>query len=144
MTNFPVHDRLPNGFVLADRLQIESFERTGSVNGASKVCFVCNGLDPVVKDGVVVQSGYDLAVRLRPPSRLEDVASNLGRGAVKTVEEYIAEYNRGWNAGRRGTGREFDTGYTSHAYDDGYLDAAAGRMKWHLTYCPDHDECGEG
>jgi hypothetical protein len=33
---------------------------------------------------------------------------------------------------------------TSHAWDDGYLDRAAERTKWHLTWCLDHDTCGEG
>jgi hypothetical protein len=29
----------------------------------------------------------------------------------------------------------------SDATYDGYLDQAAGRPKWHLRDCPDHDRC---
>jgi hypothetical protein len=63
---------------------------------------------------------------------------------------YAADYNRGWRAGQ-GAG----SGYLDRADDrgepdawyDGYLDAAAGRTKWHLRYCTNHHNgsggCGE-
>lgn len=91
--------------------------------------------------------------KLRPPKSLEDVESPLGRRFIErhlspiprvAVDDYVREYNRGWAASRRGADTEFGTGYSTDAYDDGYLDASAGRQKWHLTYCTDHDNCGEG
>lgn len=136
-----IHDTLPNGYAYADAMQTEHYSVTGSVNGASKVCYVRTAGDQV-----------DLAVKLKPPTSLDDIRSNLGRraalaeyagGGQQALDWYVAEYRRGWAASRRQSTAEFDTGYTSHAYDDGYLDASAGRMKWHLTYCLNHDECGE-
>ena len=129
-------DRIPNGFARADIHQAESFERTGSINGASKVTIV-NG---------------EVVCRLRPPRRWADVVSALPRreyGAHNTLTSaqqaaardwYVDQYNKGWAA----AGRATDMPDGSHAFDDGYLDRAAGRMKWHLTYCPNHDTCGEG
>lgn len=64
---------------------------------------------------------------------------------------YRDAYNRGWrysntsdagldNADRRGWTRD-------EAWTDGYLDAAAGRAKWHLRDCTAHHNneggCGE-
>lgn len=132
---------LPSGFAWANKMQEEAFRKTGSVNGASKVTVV-------VTEGEAL-----LAVRLRPPRTWADITSDLirkqatarGLCATKAKEWYVEEYNRGWAAsGRPGVNAEWDSGYSSHAFDDGYLDRAAGRPKWHLTYCPDHDVCGEG
>lgn len=139
-----IHDRLPSGFSYANELQDEEFQKTGSVNGASKVCLVRVDVPERYQNYLA-----DLAIRLRPPRSIEDVVSRLGReAALKQCDEdgeslrwYIAEYNRGWAAGARGP---IDRSEQSHAWDDGYLDRAAGRAKWHLTYCSNHDDCGEG
>jgi hypothetical protein len=119
-----IHDTLPSGFSYANDLQLPEFEATGSVHGAGKIAQV---------------QGVGLAVRLRPPRTLEDVRSRACSAA--TVEEYVRQYNNGWQHARRVA--DWPAG-TTWAWDDGYLDAAAGRQKWHLTYCTDHDHCGEG
>lgn len=125
---------IPSGFARVDQHQLAEFQESGFITGASKVTVV---------DGEVF-------ARLRPPRSIEDVRSNLGRrhslmfGAGAPLAYYVTQYNRGWAAARRGSDTEFASGYTNFAYDDGYLDAVAGRMKWHLTYCADHDTCGEG
>lgn len=94
----------------------------------------------------------DLAVRLRPPRTLVDIRSDLSLRdaashsacATKAREWYIAEYNNGWQAAKQSFSAAWDSGLTSAPWDDGYLDQRAGRAKWHLTYCTDHDNCGEG
>lgn len=123
-----VHPNLPSGFTYANEIQARAFEETGSVHGASKVAIVDEGRGPW------------LAIRNRPPRSLDDVLSSLGKGSVRDVAEYVSEYNKGWRAADRAA--DFPSG--TYAFDDGYLDRAAGRAKWHLTYCADHDECGEG
>lgn len=139
-----IHGSLPSGFIRADLLQQEQFHETGSIHGASKVCVFRD------RDGTL-----EVATRLRPLRRWSDLMSRLPRqegdrslsqsGEVRRISWYVTEYNRGWAAaGRPGVSREWDGGYSTHAFDDGYLDRAAGRMKWHLTYCSNHDECGEG
>jgi hypothetical protein len=140
-TDHKIHDlRLPSGFAFANRLQEDEFEASGSVHGASKVCLVRTGV------GVI-----ELGVRLRPPRKVEDIRGPLGRRAAESlgVDGYIAQYNLGWQASTRvsRTGQDSEawgSGMTNYAWDDGYLDHAAGRAKWHLTYCADHDACGEG
>ena len=60
---------------------------------------------------------------------------------------YKADYNRGWAASGRasdGALSRADARGEPHAWYDGYADLAAGRAKWHLLRCPDHDACGEG
>lgn len=152
MTDHKIHDSLPSGFSYADRLQEEQYEATGSVHGASKVIFV--------KTYLGGSPSVDLAVRLRPPRTAHDIVSPLGRSAVgadrphlmmtraqrdAVRDEYIRQYNNGWATARRGGySTAWDSGRTSHAWDDGFLDGVAGRAKWHLTYCSNHDECGEG
>lgn len=144
-TEHKVHDTLPSGFAYADNLQTEQFEATGSVHGASKVALIRMQMD-----------GSYLAVRLRPPRTINDIRSPLGLRAAKAnsntpleaAEWYIAQYNLGWQASTRvsRTGQEseaWSSGETNFAWDDGYLDRAAQRPKWHLTYCADHDACGE-
>lgn len=141
-----IHDTLPSGFAYANESQAEEFTKTGSVHGASKVALVRAGYEI---DG---SPRTDLAVRLRPPRTFLDIRSGLGRRAAiarrlcatKTVKWYIAEYNNGWQAAKQSFSAAWDSGQTSAAWDDGYLDQAAGRPKWHLTYCIDHDNCGEG
>lgn len=138
-TEHKIHDTLPSGFAYADALQVEQFEASGSVHGASKVALVRTQLD-----------GSYLAIRLRPPRNFEDIVSPLGRAAAEGHgnDWYIDQYNLGWQASTRvsRTGQSseaWNSGSTSHAWDDGYLDNAAGRPKWHLTYCADHGNCGE-
>lgn len=147
MSNHMTHETLPSGFSYADTLQIEAFLATGSVNGAAKVAYVAGA-------GELPR----LAVRLRPPHRWGAVVSPVARrfagrtGFVVDNDDnreahdwYVREYKNGWAAAGRGTDSvAWDSGTTSAAWDDGYLDRAGGRMKWHLTYCPNHDECGEG
>lgn len=61
------------------------------------------------------------------------------------IEEYRREYEAGWRASARASGSgKYDSGNYTYAWEDGYLDRAAGRKKWHLLRCPDHDRCGEG
>jgi hypothetical protein len=150
MTQHQIHDRLPSGFAYADKVQAADFASTGSVHGASKVCLV----RPYDAD-----AEPDLAVRLRPPMSVEDVTldraliaseiTRLGLTGDEARDWYKAQYNAGWAASKRvgRTGSDsvaFDRGSTTHSWDDGYLDQAAGRPKWHLTWCVDHDVCGEG
>ncbi len=134
--SFPIHDRIPSGFTYANEMQVEEYNRTGgSINGASKIALVKGQYD---------DEDARIALRFRPPRSLEDVASHLGRQAVITVADYIAQYNAGYKAASRDYSAAWDSGTTSHAWDDGYLDRATRRPKWHLTYCLDHDNCGEG
>ena len=150
MTEHQIHEKLPSGFAYANPLQVDEFNRTdGSINGARKVCLVLTSSE----DGVPPA----LAVRLGPPKTAASIKSSpaLQEPAMRaeirltSAQEdsarrwYIEEYNRGWAAARREVSAEFDTGTSSAAFDDGYLDRAAGRPKWHLTYCTDHDRCGE-
>lgn len=57
-----------------------------------------------------------------------------------TRAEYNRLYNNGWRASANAGGLDGDH---PEAWEDGYLDYAAGRDKWHLRDCPDHDTCGE-
>lgn len=107
---------------------------------------------------LAVERTARLAIRLRPPRTWGDVVSPVARrwagltGFVVSNDDnaeardwYVNQYNAGWAAaGRSGDSAAWDSGQTSAAWDDGYLDRAAGRAKWHLTWCLDHDECGEG
>lgn len=108
------HETLPSGFQFADRLQVDAFSETGSINGASKVCFVYD------EDGVL-----RLATRLRPPNNRPT---------------YKADYQHGWTAWKNETGNKAD----SQGFCDGYRDAAENRMKWHLAYCESHGDHAEG
>lgn len=138
--NKRICDTLPSGFAFANRLQLDEYQRTGSIHGASKLCMV----------GTAIEEPRRLAVRLRPPRRWGDVISPIARSEAfrlrfrvtdpdnaELLEWYISEYNRGWAARKRAVAD------SSEAWEDGYLDAAAGRPKWHYTYCTDHDNCGE-
>ena len=63
-------------------------------------------------------------------------------------EQYVRDYRRGWrDSARIARGAEetaFQTGAGSHAYEDGYLDHAAERKKWHLAHCDLHENSSEG
>lgn len=141
MTEHRIHDRLPSGFTFADRMQARNYETKGFVPGAQKIALV------------KTDEGIEVAARLAPPKYSDTVTrrglireaiSEAGVNPENVLSWYIEEYNKGWQASRRGSTVAWESGRTSHAYDDGYLDAAAGRPKWHLTHCIDHDECGEG
>ena len=62
---------------------------------------------------------------------------------------YAAAYRKGWAASARGSALdEAEDRYVARygraehdAWLDGWLDYAAGRPKWHLRDCPDHDAC---
>lgn len=117
--NHITHEELPSGFNFADRLQVESFMQTGSVDGASKVCLVAGA-------GELPR----LACRLRPP-RHWDAGERI-------------DYTSGWEASR--SGEVFNRLDHSHhsRYALGYRDAAENRMKWHLAYCANHGDHAEG
>lgn len=58
------------------------------------------------------------------------------------IEAYHREYDKGWRDSgnpRLSERGPWHMGTSTDAYDDGYLDRAAGREKWHLTRCPLHD-----
>jgi len=111
INSYPVHETLPEGFMFADVLQIESFMNTSSVPGASKVCLVAGA-------GELPR----LACRLRPPR---------DRGV-----KYISDYRAGWTLGKKNMGKADGNA----AFNDGWLDAVWDRMKWHLAYCSDHHQ----
>lgn len=149
MTTHTIHRRLPEGFHYADQLQTEQYRTKGIVHGARKVVLVESPPSAV--------SGEPLpplvAVRLHPPLttavllrraliRMDMREQGITEDAL--LAWYKAQYTKGWGAARRGSDRDFATGFTTHSYDDGYLDAVAGRPKWHTTHCADHDTCGEG
>lgn len=61
------------------------------------------------------------------------------------MDAYVREYNAGWAASRRpGDSEKWNNGTSTDAWDDGYLDYAAGREKWHLTRCPQHGNGAPG
>lgn len=128
MENVTIHKGLPSGFARANELQLAEYLETGYVQGARKVCLI---------EG---REAAELAVRLGPPRFLKSIRSNLGQSDVDSAEEYVEQYNKGWRAASRADSYP-DMGW---AMEDGYLDRAAGRAKWHLTFCSDHDNCGEG
>lgn len=111
MTNHITHETLPEGFNYADALQVEAFMSTSSIPGASKVALVAG-------PGELPR----LACRLRPPR---------DRGV-----KYISDYRAGWTLGRKGIGSPDGNA----AFNDGWLDAIWGRMKWHLAHCSEHHQ----
>ena len=57
---------------------------------------------------------------------------------------YRERYNAGWRYSERGSSldREDALRHTDNeAWMDGYLDMAAGRERYHMAFCPDHDSC---
>lgn len=112
-----IHETLPDGFSYADLLQIDSFMATGSVDGAAKVCLVAGAVELP-----------RLAVRLRPPPGWR--------------QSWRDDYKSGWEDGLDEIDLHDDLDSSWWYYVAGYRDAAAGRMKWHLAYCADHDACG--
>ena len=143
MGTHQIHDALPKGFAFANALQAEHYAANGWVHGARKVCWVRDILSR--RDAVSRPS--TLAVRLGPPKSFSAIHSELGKqdalmfaNADQARYWYIREYEKGWRSAARTS--EMPDG--SLAFDDGYLDKATGRPKWHLTFCTDHDNCGEG
>lgn len=63
-------------------------------------------------------------------------------------EQYVRDYRRGWRDSQRiARGAQetaFQRGEGSVAYEDGYLDHAAERKKWHLAHCDVHENSSEG
>lgn len=143
MTDIKIHDRLPSGFAYANAQQADWFTQHGHVKGARKVVLVKR------RDAEPGDPETDLAVRLGPPKATLNGLARLSADREKIPLEdrlkwYEAQYNLGWAAGGRDHSEAWNSGMTNHAWDDGYLDRAAGRPKWHLAHCIDHDECGEG
>lgn len=90
------------------------------------------------------------------PKRLWNVMKDLHGGLPSTDDRpgrdiardgeaaYRERYNAGWRYSERGGSldRADDLGLTDNeAWYDGYLDMAAGRDRYHITFCPDHDKC---
>lgn len=140
---YAIHHVLPSGFTLANEAQAEEFAKTGSINGASKVVLVASEAWGVLSP--------DVALRLRPPREWKDVLSMVARAHaelqgyddVDARAWYLTQYNLGYAAATRGDSKAWNTGLTSAAWDDGYLDRRAERGKWHTTYCQNHNDCPE-
>lgn len=115
MSRHATRETLPEGFSYADRLQVEAFMATGSIDGASKVCMVAG-------PGELPR----LATRLRPPRR---------------PGYSTAEYKQGWEDGKNPSPDDI---LDSSAYAQGYLDRRDGRMKWHFVYCTSHNNSATG
>lgn len=86
----------------------------------------------------------------KPPTQEQYAAKLNGLPALwrRTFGDlawYRKEYAAGYaTAQRTSESRKYNSGEYSWAWEDGYLDAAAGRGRWHLAHCPNHDECGWG
>lgn len=71
------------------------------------------------------------------------------------LAEYSKAYRRGWRHSSTVHASLDNNPYPWHpglqvgdasnglndAWEDGYLDYAAGREKWHLLHCEDHENC---
>lgn len=83
----------------------------------------------------------------RVPAEVTKADSLGGRYAAKHgIEAYRAQYDKGWRDSGKPRLSErgpWHMGTSTDAYDDGYLDRAAGREKWHLTRCLAHHN-GDG
>lgn len=127
-------DKLPRGYAYVNDIQLSEWENDNTIHGASSIVFAEDGL----------------AVRLRRPSDWFEIVSFLPReealrldlGASEALAWYVREYENGWKSAGRG-GSFGALGNPNTAWEDGYLDRKFERPKWHLTYCTDHDNCGE-
>ena len=66
---------------------------------------------------------------------------------MHAVDAYKRAYQRGWRTSQTTTGGALDRADArgeSAAWYDGYNDYAAGRRKWHMLYCPRHDNGPDG
>jgi hypothetical protein len=82
----------------------------------------------------------------RKPAEHADKTSPGGEYAERYgIDLYRDQYERGWKAANSlSESRVWESGMSSDAFDDGYLDAAAGREKWHMTRCANHDTVENG
>lgn len=76
----------------------------------------------------------------------EEVAATGAKSAAYIaahgIDGYRRMYTRGWST-RASTAWIEERGlFEEDAFQDGYLDSFAGREKWHLSRCLDHDHCG--
>lgn len=90
------------------------------------------------------------------PARIIDAAVRAAEARLDgdPVYTYEEAYAKGWASSARGGSLERCEDRFSgdvrvgpgalDAWMDGWLDYAAGREKWHLRDCPDHDTCGQG
>jgi len=138
MTDVRLHAALPSGFWFADEAQTEQFEARGIVNGASKVCLVdLGGDEPRLALRLHPPKNFDSLIRRHP--LIGDAAREAGVSGEAGLSWYKDQYNAGYAAGKRGSSLHPST---THAWDDGFLDARHDRPKWHLSHCVDHDNCG--
>lgn len=82
-----------------------------------------------------------------PRRKPTEIARPDSLGGIFAARNGIAAYQREYEKGWRCTNFEdgpFQTGTGSDAFEDGYLDQAAGREKWHLARCPNHDNTPDG
>jgi hypothetical protein len=66
------------------------------------------------------------------------------RSTLKDWPKYKRDYERGWRSTAGLDRADADGRSDNEAWMDGYLDQAAGREKWHMLNCPDHNTCGKG
>ena len=74
-----------------------------------------------------------------PEAKREEMKAR--KAAAEAVPlTYEQCYNSGWrsNYGDPSVRMQNRKGFDHRAFDDGYLDAAAGREKWHLRWCREH------
>lgn len=124
----------PLGFARLDRVQSDFYARTGSVPGAAKLSSVA--------DHVFVRLGppkYTDTIMRRPDVAAEVSDLDVGH---QVLVWYKSEYLDGWYAARAGHADRTLAG-RSIPFLDGWLDNRAGRQKWHLTHCLDHERCGQ-
>ncbi|MDN6428583.1 MAG: hypothetical protein L0J79_01940 [Propionibacterium sp.] len=80
----------------------------------------------------------------RMPSA-EEVAANSSHGAEYVaehgIEAYRRMYTRGWTTKASNEYLEEQGLFEDDAFQDGFSDFFAGREKWHLSRCRDHDKC---
>lgn len=71
----------------------------------------------------------------------------IDNATPEQLAQYRRDYRRGWRYASTSpdpTLDRLDAKRAPEAEYDGYLDAGAGRLMWHLLHCPDHDHCGQG
>ena len=61
--------------------------------------------------------------------------------AANGIEEYRRMYTKGWTTKASDAYLEEAGLFEDDAFQDGYLDRAAEREKWHLSRCGDHQYC---
>lgn len=80
----------------------------------------------------------------RMPSA-EEVAATGERSAAYIkrhgIEAYRRMYTWGWTTKASNESIEERQLFEDDAFQDGFSDSFAGREKWHLSRCRDHDKC---